>query len=108
MPIGTRPSLGELVREGPTADLGAVEFEGVQAKGLGSGKAVRTWGRADPPFYEPVRNGLRLRGGLIAPGSSGGPATVWMLAAVFFEHFQAVTWPADKAWASSALSLWFM
>ena len=88
MPIGTRPSLGELVREGPTADLGAGEFEGVRAKGLGSGKAVRTWGRIDPPFYEPVRNGLRLRGGLIAPGSSRGTATVWMLANVFFNIFK--------------------
>ena len=29
--------MGELVGEGPTADLGAVEFEGVQAEGLRSG-----------------------------------------------------------------------
>ena len=61
--------MGALVRERPTADLGAVEFEGVQAEGFGSGEAIGTRGRAGPPFYEPVRYRQRPGGGVIAAGS---------------------------------------
>ena len=39
-----RDGMGEFVFDGPAADLGAVEFEGVQAEGFGSGEAVRTRG----------------------------------------------------------------
>ncbi len=43
-------SMGELVGASPTADLGAVEFEVVQAECLGSGKAVWTWGEQAKRF----------------------------------------------------------
>jgi len=53
-----RYGLGELVREGPAADLGAIEFEVVQSEGFGGGKAVRTWGRAGQPFDQELNDGL--------------------------------------------------
>ena len=37
-----RDGMGEFVFDGPAADLGAVEFERVQAEGFGSSEAVRT------------------------------------------------------------------
>ena len=74
-----RDGMGELVRKGPAADLGAIEFEGVQAEGFGGGKAVRTWGRAGQPFDQELDDGLRPRRGMIAPGSAGRPER-WLLA----------------------------
>ena len=68
-----RDGMGELVFQRPTADLGAVEFEGVQAEGFGSGEAVRTRGRAGQPFFEQGDDGWRPHGGLVAPGSAGRP-----------------------------------
>ena len=47
----------------PAADLGAVEFEGVQAERLGSRKAVRTGRRAGQAFLEQVQDGLWPSGG---------------------------------------------
>ena len=76
-----RDGMSELVREGPAADLGAVELEGVQAEGFGSGEAVRTRWRAGQPFFEQVRNGLRPRGGMIATGSPGRPERLWFAGA---------------------------
>jgi hypothetical protein len=34
----------QLIGQRPTADLGAVELESMQAQGFGSHKAVRAWG----------------------------------------------------------------
>jgi len=65
--------MSELMRQRPVADLGAVEFEGVQAQGFGSGEAVRARRRAGQTFFEQVKDGLRPRGGLIASGNSGRP-----------------------------------
>jgi len=49
-----RDGMGEMIFQCPTADLGAVEFEGMQAEGFGSGEAVRTrWG-AGQTFFEQV------------------------------------------------------
>ena len=39
-----RDGMGEFVLECPAADLGAVEFEGEQAEGIGSDEAVRRRG----------------------------------------------------------------
>ena len=36
--------MGEFIFDGPAADLGAVEFEGVKTEGFGSGEAIRTRG----------------------------------------------------------------
>jgi hypothetical protein len=66
--------MGELVFEHPAADLDAVEFEGVQAQRLGSGKAVRTGRRAGQAFLEQVQDGLGPRCGMIATGSAGRPS----------------------------------
>lgn len=90
-----RDGMGELVSQGPAADLGAVEFEGVQAEGFGSGKAVRTRGRTGQTFFEQVRNGLRPRGGMIATGSAGRPERLWPARARCCQR-----WPARKGgWA---------
>jgi len=74
-----RDGMGELVCQRPAADLSAVEFEGVQAEGFGSGEAVRTRGRAGQPFFEQVQDGLRPSGGVIAPGSARRPEG-WLFA----------------------------
>ena len=74
-----RDGVGEVVFDGPAANLGAVEFEGVQAEGFGSREAVGTSRSASPPFYQEVDDGLRPRRGMIATGSPGGPEQ-WFLA----------------------------
>jgi hypothetical protein len=68
-----RDGMGELVGKGPTADLGAVEFEVMQAQGFGSGEAVGTGRRAGQPLLEQVQNGLGSGGSMVAPGSAGRP-----------------------------------
>ena len=65
--------MGETVFERPAADLGAVEFEGVQAERLGSREAVRTRRRTVQAFLEQVQDGLGPSGGMIATGSAGRP-----------------------------------
>ena len=62
-----RDGMGEFVVQRPAADLCAVEFEGVQAEGFGSGEAVRTRRRAGQPFFEQGDDGLRPGGGMVAP-----------------------------------------
>ena len=52
-----REDMGEPVFERPAADLGAVEFEGVQAQGFGSGEAVRARRRAGQTFLSRSRTG---------------------------------------------------
>jgi len=76
--IFLRDGMGELVFERPAADLGAVEFEGVQAEGLGSRKAIRTGRRAGQAFLEQVQDGLWPDGGMIATGSAGRPEPLWL------------------------------
>ncbi len=71
--------MSELVSECPTAHLGAIKFEGVQAQGFGGGKAVRTRWRAGQPFDQEFDDGLRPRRGMIATGSAGRPER-WLLA----------------------------
>ena len=68
-----REGVSQLVGERPAANLGAVELEGVQAEGFGSGEAVRARRRAGQTFFEQVNDGLRPRGGMIATGSTGRP-----------------------------------
>ena len=68
-----RDGMGQMVGERPAADLGAVQFEVMQAQGFGSGEAVRTRRRAGQTFFEQVKDGLRPRGGMVAPGSAGRP-----------------------------------
>ena len=68
-----RIGMGQTILHGPTADLGAVKFESVQAQGLGSGEAVRArWG-AGQALSEEVEDGLGPGGGMVATGGAGEP-----------------------------------
>lgn len=53
-----RDGMGELVIDGPAADLGAVEFEVEEAEYFGSGEALRTGRRAGQAFFEEVQDKL--------------------------------------------------
>ena len=68
-----RDGMSHPIFDGPAADLGAVEFEGVQAQGFRSSEAVRTGWRASQSFFEEVCDGLRPRAGVIAAGSARYP-----------------------------------
>ena len=76
-----RDDMGQLVGNGPAADLGAVEFEGVEAEGFGSGEAVRTRRRARQPFFEEFQDGRRPRAGMVATRSAGRPEGLRLLRA---------------------------
>ena len=47
-----RGGVGQAVVQGPMADLAAVQLEGVQAQGFGSGEAVRARWRAGQPLFK--------------------------------------------------------
>lgn len=68
-----RDGVGELVCDGPVADLGAIEFEGMEAQGFGSGEAVGARGLAGQAFFQQVQNRLRPGLGVIAAGAAGYP-----------------------------------
>jgi len=51
----------------PAADLGAVEFEGVQSQGFGGGEAVRARRGASQAFFEQVGDRLGPSGGVVSP-----------------------------------------
>ena len=76
-----RDGMGEFVFDGPAADLGAVELEGVQAEGFGSGEAVGTGRRAGQPLFEEFDDGLRPRRSMVAAGSAGRPERCWLAGA---------------------------
>jgi len=61
------------ILDGPAADLGPVELEGVQAQGFRGCKAVRTRRGASQAFYEQRGHWLRPGGGVVATGSSRDP-----------------------------------
>lgn len=68
-----RDGMGEMVFDGPAADLGAVEWEGVEAQGFGSGEAVGTGRGAGQTFFEECHDGEWPGGGVIAAGGSRLP-----------------------------------
>lgn len=68
-----RNGVSEIIFDGPMADLGAVEFEGVQAQSFGGGEAVGTRRFAGQAFFQEVENGLGPGFGVIAAGSAGDP-----------------------------------
>ena len=68
-----RDGMSQMVFQRPAADLGAVEFEMVQAQGFGSGEAVGTRRRAGQPFGEQFEDGLGPVGGRVATRSAGRP-----------------------------------
>src|ERR1019366_10112010 len=68
-----RMRMRQTILHRPAADLGAVELEGVQAQGLGSGEAVRArWG-ASQTLFEEVGDGLGPGGGVVATRGSREP-----------------------------------
>ena len=68
-----RIGLDQAILNGPAADLGAVELEGVQAQGLGGGEAVRARRGADQAFFEQVGDQLGPRDGVVATRDSRYP-----------------------------------
>ena len=67
-----RDGVGQLVGQGPAADLGAVQLEGVQAQGLGGDEAVGAGRRAGQPFGQESQHGLGLlRGGHLQSAADG-------------------------------------
>ena len=68
-----RAGVGQFIFDGPTADLGAVEFEVMQAQGFGGGEVVGTRRGAGQAFLE-ERQHERWPGlGVIAARSAGRP-----------------------------------
>ena len=68
-----RDGVSQIVFERPAADLGAVELEGVQARGFGGDEAVGTGRGAGQTLFEEGQDGRRPGRGMIAPGSAGHP-----------------------------------
>ena len=68
-----RDAMSEVVGDGPMADLGAIEFESVQAQGFGSGEAVGARRLAGQTFFQQVQNRLGPGFGVIAAGVAGRP-----------------------------------
>jgi len=65
--------MSQAILDRPATDLRAVEFEVVQAQGLGSGEAVRARRGASQALFEKVSDGLGPGGGVIATGGSWYP-----------------------------------
>lgn len=60
-----------IILDGPAADLGAVELEGVQAQGFGGGEAVRARRGTSQAFFEETGDRLGPSGGVITPEVRG-------------------------------------
>ena len=63
----------QTILNGPAADLGAVELEGVQSQGFRGREAVRARRGASQTFLEEVSDRLRPGCGVVATRSSGDP-----------------------------------
>ena len=81
-----REAMGQIIFDGPMTNLGAVEWESVQAQGFGSSEAVRTRWVAVQAFFEKVENRLRPGFGVIAAGRTGRPEVL-----LFFGASQKVS-----------------
>ena len=65
--------VGVIISNGPTANLGTVELERVQAQGFGSHKAIGAGRRAAKALFEQVQNWLRPSRAMIAAGTARQP-----------------------------------
>jgi hypothetical protein len=61
------------ILDGPTPNLGTVEFEGMQAPGFGSDKAVGTGRSAAKAFFKEVQNWLGPSKSMIPAGAARRP-----------------------------------
>lgn len=73
--------MGMTVLQGPMADLGAVEFEGVEAQDLRSGEAVGARRRASQALFEEVQDGLRPWRRVVATRATWRPKAALSLGA---------------------------
>ena len=76
-----RNFVSQVVGQSPTANLGAVELEAMQAQRFGSGEAVRAWREAMKSFAQELQNGLRPSRGVIAAGVARHPVRALLLRA---------------------------
>ena len=78
--LGWSP-MGQAILEGPAADLSAVKLERMQAQDFRSREAVGgRWG-ASQAFLEEVSNRLRPGRGMVTPGGSWNPQTLFLAGA---------------------------
>ena len=68
-----RSRMGMTVLQSPVADLGAIQFETMEAQGLRGDEAVGTGWRAGQTFHEQVDDRWRPRCSVVAAGSAGRP-----------------------------------
>lgn len=91
--------MGMTVLQGPVADLGAVEFEGVEAQDFRSGEAVGARRRAGQALFEEVKDGLGPRRGVVATGALWRPKAALGLGAgaekIAGENVEATTREAE-------------
>ena len=76
-----RCRMGQTVFNGPVADLGAVELEGVESQGFRGGEAVRARRGTSQTLFKKVSDRLGPGGGVIAAGSSRDPQTLLLACA---------------------------
>jgi len=76
------------ILDGPTAHLGTVEPERVQAQGFGGDKAIGTGGRAAKALFKKAQNWGRPNRSMIPSGTSRHPY-VGCLVGAGFEVFSA-------------------
>ena len=65
--------MGQAILDGPPADLGTVQFEGVKPKSFGSGETVGTGRSGTEALFEEVQDGLGPWPGVVAAGWAGSP-----------------------------------
>lgn len=70
--------MGQTIFNGPVADLGTVELEGVESQGFRGGEAVRARRRAGQTLFKKVSNRLRPCAGVITARNSRDPQTLFI------------------------------
>ena len=65
--------VGVTILDRPAPDLGAIEFEAMQAKGFGSDEAVGTRRGAAETLFQEVNDGLGPRRGVVTTGTAWPP-----------------------------------
>ena len=70
--LGSR-SMGIAILYRPVTDLGAVELEGVEAKGFRSGEAIGARRRTAQTLFKEVHDGLRPRQSVVTAGAVRSP-----------------------------------